>query len=166
MHRDDEAEFTGTDFDKRTDVAALMAEVEALRNDAQRYRYLRNRQPRDVLQTTGDAAGCWIDCEIGETLTLLTGDDADAAIDAAMVVAPAVGAETGRNEATFGARDMSEQTEREKLRAAQAEAVMPLIGPLLDAWECCAQSVREEHPDLDKQLRKINRAMEDAGESA
>ena len=54
--------------------------------------------------------------------------------------------------------------EREKLRAAQAEAVMPLIGPLLDAWECCSQAVREEHPELDKQLRQINRAMEDAGD--
>ncbi|MDO9252556.1 MAG: hypothetical protein Q7U48_13535 [Hydrogenophaga sp.] len=54
--------------------------------------------------------------------------------------------------------------ERDRLRAAQAEAVMPLVGPLLDAWEGCSQSVREEHPELDKQLRRINRAMEDAGE--
>jgi hypothetical protein len=54
--------------------------------------------------------------------------------------------------------------ERDRLRTAQAEAVMPLIGPLLDAWEGCSQSVREEHPELDKQLRRINRAMEDAGE--
>lgn len=52
--------------------------------------------------------------------------------------------------------------EREHLRAAQAAAVMPLIGPLLDAWECCSQSVREEQPELDKHLRRINRAMEDA----
>lgn len=53
--------------------------------------------------------------------------------------------------------------ERDRLRAAQAEAVMPLIGPLLDAWECCAQACREELPEIDKQLRRINRAMEDAG---
>ena len=53
-------------------------------------------------------------------------------------------------------------TERDRLRAAQAEAVMPLIGPLLDAWECSSQACREELPELDKQLRRINRAMEDA----
>lgn len=54
--------------------------------------------------------------------------------------------------------------ERTRLRAQQATAVMPLIGPLLDAWECCSQSVRSEHPELDKQLRRINLAMEDAGD--
>jgi hypothetical protein len=54
------------------------------------------------------------------------------------------------------------EQERECLRKAQAEAVMPLIGPLLDAWECSSESDRDEHPELDKQLRKINRAMEDA----
>lgn len=54
-------------------------------------------------------------------------------------------------------------TERDRLRAAQAEAVMPLIGPLLDAWEGCSQACREELPELDKHLRRINRAMDDAG---
>lgn len=54
--------------------------------------------------------------------------------------------------------------EREYLRAAQAGAVMPLIGPLLDAWECCSQDVRSENPGLGKYLSQINRAMEDAGE--
>jgi hypothetical protein len=54
--------------------------------------------------------------------------------------------------------------ERDRLRAAQAKAVMPLIGPLLDAWECGSQSLRSEHPELDKHLRRINRAMEDAGD--
>ena len=34
----DVAEFTGADFSRRTDVVALMAEVEALRKDAERYR--------------------------------------------------------------------------------------------------------------------------------
>ena len=57
------------------------------------------------------------------------------------------------------------EAERERLRDLQADAVMPLIGPLLDAWECCSQSVREEHPGLDKHLRRINRAMEDAGDA-
>jgi len=60
------------------------AEFEAMRKDAERYRYLRNRVPASVIQNIGEYAGCWIDCEVGETLTLLTGDDADAAIDAAM----------------------------------------------------------------------------------
>jgi hypothetical protein len=51
--------------------------------------------------------------------------------------------------------------ERESLRAAQGEAVMPLIGPLLDAWESCSETMRGEQPEVDKYLRKINRAMED-----
>ncbi len=67
-------------------------------------------------------------------------------------------------EALATAIDAAAPGEREHLRAAQARAVMPLIGPLLDAWECCSQACREELPELDKQLRRINRAMEDAGE--
>ena len=51
--------------------------------DAERYRYLRDRNSADVLEKTGDEAGCWIDCEVGEALTLLTGKDADDAIDKA-----------------------------------------------------------------------------------
>ena len=62
------------------------------------------------------------------------------------------------------ARNLNLELERTRLRAAQAESVMPLIGPLLDAWECCSQDVRSEHPELDVQLRRINRAMEDAGD--
>jgi len=58
------------------------------------------------------------------------------------------------------------KAEAASIRDAQATAVMPLIGPLLDSWECSSQSIREEHPELDKQLRHINRAMEDAGEAA
>jgi len=55
------------------------------RNDAERYRYLRNRLPADVLGQVKSAAGCWIDCEDESgTLVLLTGDDADFAVDAAM----------------------------------------------------------------------------------
>jgi hypothetical protein len=65
-------------------IESMEAQIAALRKDAERYRYLRNRNPADVLQTSGDAAGCWIDCEAGDVLTLLTGEDADAAIDAAM----------------------------------------------------------------------------------
>ena len=60
------------------------------RNDAERYRYLRNRVPAEVLGQVKSAAGCWIDCEDEEgTLILLTGDDADAAVDAAMLAAQA-----------------------------------------------------------------------------
>lgn len=61
----------------------LHAENEALRVDAERYRYLRNRNRQEVLNLTGPAAGVWIDCddENGD-LIFLTGDDADAAIDA------------------------------------------------------------------------------------
>jgi hypothetical protein len=68
-------------------------ELETLRKDAERYRYLRDRVPAEVLGQVKSAAGCWIDGEDEEgTLILLTGDDADAAIDAAMLAARAVGA--------------------------------------------------------------------------
>lgn len=60
-------------------------EIDALRLDAERYRYLRNRVPAEVLCNRGIAAGCWIDYEDEKgDLILLTRDDADAAIDAAM----------------------------------------------------------------------------------
>ena len=59
------------------------AEIEALRKDAARYRYLRNRSPAVVLVCFGQEAGVWIDMESDEgRLILLTGDDADTAIDA------------------------------------------------------------------------------------
>lgn len=68
-----------------SELARLRAEVEGLRADAERYRYLRNRTPADVLEGRGSDAGCWIDCEDDDSLELmlLTGDDADAAIDLA-----------------------------------------------------------------------------------
>lgn len=60
----------------------LHAENEALKTDAERYRYLRNRYPSGVLDKTGLEAGAWIDCEdINGTLVLLTGEDADEVID-------------------------------------------------------------------------------------
>jgi hypothetical protein len=69
--------------------------AQKIRNDAERYRYLRDRVPRDVLERSGLDAGCWIDCEASsgpDALTLLTGDDADAAIDAAMLAERVIGA--------------------------------------------------------------------------
>lgn len=59
--------------------------IAALRRDAERYRYLRSRDPKEVFNKSGKAAGVWIDWEDDMAgLQLLTGDDADAAIDAAM----------------------------------------------------------------------------------
>jgi hypothetical protein len=59
-------------------------ELAALRLDAERYRYLRNRYSEAVLSGHGPSAGCWIDCEDEEgTLTLLTDREADDAIDMA-----------------------------------------------------------------------------------
>lgn len=55
--------------------------------------------------------------------------------------------------------------EREQLRAAQVAAVMPLIGPLLDAWEQADREVMDEEPELVKWLKAINTAMETAGEA-
>lgn len=63
----------------------MRAERDALLADASRYRYLRNRNPDEVLTSRGLAAGLWIDCENSSgTLMLVTGDDADKGIDAAM----------------------------------------------------------------------------------
>jgi hypothetical protein len=60
-------------------------ELRRLHADAERYRYLRNRNPQEILPVIGNAAGVWIDCDDENgVLTLLTGEDADAAIDAAM----------------------------------------------------------------------------------
>jgi hypothetical protein len=77
------------DRDTFLHLAGEGAQLAARDRDAERYRYLRNRIPNDVLLTVGEAAGCWIDCEVGDVLTLLTGDEADAAIDAAMATPPA-----------------------------------------------------------------------------
>ena len=66
-----------------SEIDRLVLENEALKKDAERYRYLRNRIPHDVLNTRGDAVGFRI-CEVGAMLTLLTGVDADETIDAAM----------------------------------------------------------------------------------
>jgi hypothetical protein len=60
-------------------------EIEILRPDAARYRYLRNRVPSEVLDGFGREAGIWIDMETDEgRLQLLTGDDADKDIDEAI----------------------------------------------------------------------------------
>jgi hypothetical protein len=66
------------------EIARLTAERDALRVDAERYRWLRDRVPAEVFDARGIKAGAWIDCEddAGQ-LTLLTGEDADQTIDAA-----------------------------------------------------------------------------------
>lgn len=54
--------------------------------------------------------------------------------------------------------------ERQGLRIVQSKAVMPLIGPLLDAWEGIANDakdvLREEQPALCDYLDRISAAME------
>jgi hypothetical protein len=59
-----------------------------------------------------------------------------------------------------------EPSDRVRLRAAQAAAVMPMIGLLLDAWEHARHHIvnDRECTELSKQLRAINRAMEEAGD--
>lgn len=60
------------------------AEIQSINKDAERYRYLRNRTPIDVLDRFGRAAGVWVDMEGDDgRLVLLTGIDADNEIDAA-----------------------------------------------------------------------------------
>lgn len=71
--------------------AELEDKLEGWERDAMRYRYLRNRVPAEVLGQVKSAAGCWIDGEDEDgVLILLTGDDADTAIDAAMSASRAV----------------------------------------------------------------------------
>lgn len=68
------------------EITQLRAEVAKLRKDAERYRYLRHISRRECLAKNGPEAGCWIDCEDeNRTLILLTEEDADAAIDAAIL---------------------------------------------------------------------------------
>ena len=60
-------------------------ELAACQADAARYRYLRHASRRECLDRSGPEAGCWIDCEDeNHMLILLTEEDADNAIDAAM----------------------------------------------------------------------------------
>jgi len=54
-------------------------------------------------------------------------------------------------------------SEVEKLRAEQAQAVMPLIGPLLDAWELLDNGtkgdLRIDAPNLANALDRISAAV-------
>jgi hypothetical protein len=55
-------------------------------------------------------------------------------------------------------------SEISKLRAAQTRKVMPLIGPLLDAWEMVDNdfkgTIRDHEPTLADYLDRINAAIE------
>jgi len=80
---------------------------------AERYLYLRNRRPADVLGQVKSAAGCWIDCEDENgTLVLLTGDDADFAVDAAMD-------NDDEHDKDFAEGVLSESPNEDMLRAGQ-----------------------------------------------
>lgn len=68
-------------------VPALKASQE-VKSNAERYRYLRDIRRRDAIVLSGPEAGVWCDAEDEDgTLLLLTEDDLDAAIDAAMLAA-------------------------------------------------------------------------------
>ena len=54
--------------------------------------------------------------------------------------------------------------EQNRLRKAQSDAVMPLIGELLEAWENSPR-LDADHDELDICLYAIQRAMENAGET-
>lgn len=53
--------------------------------------------------------------------------------------------------------------EREGLRSIQAQKTMPLIGPLLDAWEGMPNDIKSDPgmEDLNETMRRIQSAMED-----
>ena len=82
-HREAQAAIYRALGTENPDRDAWPEEIRALKLDAERYRYLRNRNPQEILTVIGPAAGAWIDCddEDGE-LILLTREDADAVIDA------------------------------------------------------------------------------------
>ena len=48
----------------------------------------------------------------------------------------------------------------DRLRREQAERVMPLIGPLLDAWDALSRDERDDVPHLAEHVRKIRAAMD------
>lgn len=50
--------------------------------------------------------------------------------------------------------------ELEGLRNEQAKAVMPLIGPLLDAWEGVPNDMKCELEDLTEAIAAIERGMD------
>mgnify|MGYP001603130379 CR=1 FL=1 len=56
------------------------------------------------------------------------------------------------------------RSERQGLRIVQSKAVMPLIGPMLDAWDGMPNDlkaeIREAEPALCDYLDQINAAME------
>ena len=60
----------------------------------------------------------------------------------------------------------SADEERKQLREAQAREVMPMIGPLLDAWEQVPNDMVADlcfhAPSLTTYMEKINHAMETA----
>lgn len=69
----------------RAATALATARESAILADVQRYRYLRDIKRRDCLTLTGPDAGVWCDAEDEDrNLMLLTEDDLDQAIDAAM----------------------------------------------------------------------------------
>lgn len=80
----------GDDHQRAIDAAvevlrAVESRESALIADVQRYRYLRDIKRRDCLTLTGPDAGVWCDAEDEDrNLMLLTEDDLDQAIDAAM----------------------------------------------------------------------------------
>ena len=80
----------GDDHQRAIDAAvevlrAVESRESALIADVQRYRYLRDIKRRDCLTLTGPDAGVWCDAEDEDrNLMLLTEDDLDQSIDAAM----------------------------------------------------------------------------------
>ena len=56
------------------------------------------------------------------------------------------------------------ETDEEHMRQKQASIVMPLIGPLLDAWDGLPNdelsALRESAPNLCKKMDEISEAME------
>lgn len=56
--------------------------------------------------------------------------------------------------------------ERKQLRKAQMRAVMPLIGPLLDAWEAVPNDLKGEIEEGATELAEALDSIDDAMENA
>ena len=110
--------------------------------------------------TPEPVAHLWQHAETGRTRIVMSGD-VWTANDRWCYVGPLVLGDT-HPAPSVPATPEPVKAERDQLRYAQADAVLPLIGPLLDAWENSDREVMSQEPELSKQLKNINSAMEDA----
>ncbi|ANN66438.1 hypothetical protein [Bordetella bronchialis] len=137
------------------------------------------RVPLDVVEPAASEAGAVPPAktpEFAETIDYCNGWNACRA--AMLAPAPAAQpekqhvpdmlAELGLNQHAQPENQAAQTSEVDALRAAQADAVMPLIGPLLDAWEGLPNDLAGEDDlsELKRHVAAINHAMLNAAPPA